>query len=128
MTEETALEAVKVHIAGSDLPLTRPEPRRRRRGASLRTFVLTAADPIQQVLPQNTNRCEALIQCVNATAKAITLHQSASDAQAGGNAGITIPAGNTGPYPLATTDAVWATAATADLPVTISVSSVIEGD
>ena len=126
-TEETALEPIRVHLTGSDLALVQPEPPRPRRGASLRTFVLTSADPVQQVLPQNTNRCEAWLQCVDATAKAITLHESLADAQSGGNAGVTVPAANTGPYPLATTDAVWATAAADDLPVTISVSAIIDG-
>lgn len=129
MTEITsALEAVKVHIAGSDVPLTSPQPKRPRRGASLRTFVLTAADPVQQILPQNANRCDAWVQCVDTAAKAFTLHQSSADAQSGGNAGVTVPPGNTSPYPIGTTDAVWATAATADLPVTISVSAIIEGE
>lgn len=128
MSDETTLDSVRVHLTGSDLPLTAPAPKRARRGASLRTFVLTSADQVQQILPQNTNRSEAWVQCVDASPHAFTLHESFANAQAGGNAGVTVPAANTSPYPLSTTDAVWATAADADLPVTISVASIIEGD
>lgn len=126
MSVETAVEAVKVHISGSDVPFSRPEPRRRRRGVALRTFTLTSNDPVQQILPLNSNRCEAWVQNVDTAAKDFTLHESLANAQAG--IGVTVPKGNTGPYPLATTDAVWATAADADLPVTISVSAVMEAD
>lgn len=127
MNEEmTTMESVRVHLTGSDLALTQPEPRRPRRGSALRTFVLTDNDPIQQILPQNTNRCEAWVQCVDETAAAFTLHESLGDAQSGGNAGVTVPARNTGPYPVATTDSIWATADDDDLPVTISVSAIIE--
>ena len=127
MTEPT-VEPVKVHISGSDLPLARPEPKKYRRGVSLRTFVLTTADPIQQILPQNANRCEAWVQNVDTTAKTFTLYTSLGDAKAAGNGGVTVPKTNTAAYPMCTTDAVWATAATVDLPVTVSVSAIIEGD
>jgi len=128
MTETAAVEPMKVHLSGSDLPLITPERKRCRRGTSLRTFVLTANDPVQQILPQNTNRIEAYIQCVDDPAVAFSIHDSLADAQAGGNAGVTVPAANTGPYPLHTNDAVWATAAGPDLPVTVSISAVIEAD
>lgn len=117
------LEAVKVHIAGSDVPLTHPAPAKPRRGVALRTFVLTSSDPVQQILPLNANRCEAYIQT---TANDITLYSSKADAMAGGNAGITVPKANTMPYPLRTTDPVWATAAV--LPTAVYVSAIIEGD
>jgi hypothetical protein len=121
---EHVSEPVLVHIAGSDLPLTdhRPAPTRKRRGVSLRSFTLTANDPVQQILPLNTNRCEAWAQALT---NPITVYGSRADAQAG-TGGITIPATNTVPYPLNTTDPIWATAAI--LPTTVSVTAIIEGD
>lgn len=116
------VEPARVHIVSSDVPLGHhPEPRRPRRGLSARSFVLTSNDPVQQILPLNTHRCEAWIQPLT---NAITVYASRADAQAGGNGGITIPAGNTMPFPLHTTDPVWATAAT--LPTTVSVMAIIE--
>jgi hypothetical protein len=115
-------EPVKVHVVAA-----LPKPKRCRRGVSLRTFTLTAADPVQQVLPINLNRCAAYLQCTNAVAVAFTLHTSLADAQAA-NGGVTVPAANTSPYPLHTTDAIWATAADVDPSVTISVQAIIEED
>lgn len=122
------VEPAKVHITGSDVLLGHQAPKKRRRGVSLRSFVLTAADPIQQILPQAENRCEAWIQNVDTAGKNFTIYASKADALAGGNSGVTVPKTNTTPYPVNTADPVWATALTADLPVTISVTAIIEGD
>jgi hypothetical protein len=113
---------VKVHLSSSDLPLA-PTQKRCRRGVSFRTVTLTTSDPVQQILPQNLNRVEAWAQ---AFTNAVTVYSSRADAQAAGGAGITLPVANTAPYPLNTTDAVWATASV--LPTTISVTAIIEDD
>lgn len=122
------VEPVKVHVAGSDVPMGHQEPKKRRHGVSLRTFTLTSADAVQQILPLNINRCEAWIQNVDTATKNFTVYSSKADALSGGGSGITVPKTNTAPYPLHTTDSVWATAAQADLPVSISVVAIIEGD
>lgn len=118
-----AVEPLKVHLAGSDIPIVHQQPGKVRHGASLRTFTFTASDPVQQILPLHKNRCEANLQ---AFTNDVTVYTSRADAQAGGGGGVTIPATNTVPYPLNTTDEVWATAAV--LPTRLSVSAIIEGD
>jgi hypothetical protein len=120
---EHVSEPVLVHIAGSSLPVDRPPATGKRRGASLRSFTLTANDPVQPILPLNINRCEAWVQALT---NPITVYTSLADAKAGGNGGVTIPATNTVPYPMNTTDQIWATAAI--LPTTVSVTAIIEGD
>lgn len=116
---------VPVHIRSSDVhlgpPTERPAPQRKRKGASLRSFTLNANDPVQQILPLNLNRCEAWVQPIT---NAVTLYTSRADAQNAGNAGITIPAAGSLPFPVNTTDPVWATAAV--LPTTVSVWAIIE--
>jgi hypothetical protein len=118
-----ALEPVPVHVISAPVP----KPRRCRRGVSLRTTTLTADDPVQQVLPLNLNRVAAYLQCTAAPAAPFSLYGSLADAQ-GGRGGVTVPAASISPYPLHTTDAVWATAAAAALPLTISVQAIIEED
>jgi len=113
-------EPVKVHITGSDVSLGGRVPSgRKRRGLSARSFTLTAADPVQEILPQSDNRREAVITSTN---NACTIGASKGDAQNGGNSAATIPSGITTPYPVNTTDAVWASAGT--LPATISVIAI----
>ena len=115
------VEPARVHIAGSDIPLAHHAPARKRRGLSTRSFTLNSTDPVQQILPLALNRCEALVQPLT---NPVTLYSSKADAQAGGNAGITIPAAGSVPFPVNTTDPVWATAAV--LPTTVSVWAIIE--
>jgi hypothetical protein len=124
MTE--SVEAVRVHISGSDVPLTHQPPARMRRAASLTSFTLTSSDPVQQILPLNLNRCEAWVY--NNSSKNVLLYTSLADAKAGGR-GITLSAAATVPFPLHTTDPIWATAASADLSASpaLSVWAIIEG-
>lgn len=115
-------EPVRVHLTGTDVPIGghHEPPRRPRYGAALKTFVLNASDPVQCILPLNAARCQGWIQPLT---NAITVYTSKADAQSG-SGGITIPATNTGPYPMHTTDPVWATAGT--LPTSVCVSAIIE--
>lgn len=117
------VEPVRVHLSGSDIPLIdHPDPNPRRRGLSVRSFILTTNDPVQQILPLNVRRCQAWVQPAT---NPITIATSKANALAGGTAVGTIPATNTGPFPLHTTDEVWATAAS--LPTTVTVIAIIEG-
>lgn len=112
---------VRVHIAGSDLPLINHAPVRKRKGVSIRSFTLSSSDPVQQILPLNNNRCEAWIVPLT---NPITVYSSLADAKGGGNGGATLPAAGSVPFPMNTTDPVWATAAV--LPTTVSVWAIIE--
>jgi hypothetical protein len=117
------LEPVRVHIASSDVPMRSHEPAGRiRRGLAGRSFTLTTTDPVQQILPLNINRCEGWVLPLT---NDVTLYTSKADAQGGGNGGITVPAGGKVPFPVNTTDPVWATAAV--LPTTVSAWAIIEG-
>lgn len=232
-----SIEAVKVHIATSDVPFVTPLPGNKRRAVSLRTFVLTSSDPVQQILGLADNRIEAWIQNADAVTlpeisesasftagaggsaflpsgsfsltgfdvtiapssagtvtgtvtaatfaggnliydvsetttsgiilavrypgnglqplapnvagvivstmvnggaghinvygrkaatKNLIIAGSKADVLSAGNSAVTVPVNTTTPFPIPTTDAVWASAASADLPVTISVTSIIE--
>lgn len=115
-------EPVRVHLIRSDIPMGHvPEPAPRRRGVSIRTITLTQGSPVQQILPQAHHRCEAYVQ---AATNPITIGSSLADVTAGGNAVGTIPATNTAPFPLCTTDAVWATASS--FPTSITVVQILE--
>lgn len=115
-------DPVRVHLTGSDIPMSaHREQRRPRRGVTFRTYVLTTGEnAIAEILPLNSNRCEAWVQGLD---NDFTVYGSRADAQSGAG-GITIPAFNRAPYPLNTTDRVWAKASTN--PTTICVTSIIE--
>lgn len=83
------LEAVKVHLAGSDIPIGMPPPVRPHRGVVFKTVTLTANDPVQQILPLSPHRREAWIQAFTAN---VVLYSEKGQAQVGGNNGLTIPA------------------------------------
>lgn len=115
---------VPVHIASSDVHLAAAAPppaARKRRGLSVRSFTLTTSDPVQEILPQNLNRCEAWI---SPATNPITIGSSKADALGGGGGVATVPAAGNVPWPVNTTDGVWATAAV--LPTTVSVLAIIE--
>lgn len=124
MSQDLDRVTVPVHIASSDVPLhpaPAAAPARRRRGLAARSYTLTATDPVQQILPLNSGRVEAWVQPLT---NPITIGNSKADAAAGGNAVATLPAAGNVPFPMNTTDPVWATAAV--LPTTVSVWAIIE--
>ncbi|GAA0286835.1 hypothetical protein GCM10009527_097930 [Actinomadura nitritigenes] len=122
MSEE--IEPLKVHLTGSDIPMTAPDINPRRRGVSMRSFILTATDPVQQILPNNINRIHAWIRPEQ---KPVWLAGSMADAATGGNAIYKVSASSFQAQYLPTTDEVWATAASTDMPVTVDVIAIIEG-
>lgn len=79
--------AAKVHITGSDIPLGQPPaaPKRKRKGAVTRSYILTANDPAQPILPQSDSRCEAWITAIIAEIEA-----NPANPAAGANAVYTI--------------------------------------
>lgn len=121
-SEQEHFPAARVHITGSDIPLgSAPPAKRKRRAVSTRSFTLTSNDPVQEILPQSDSRSEASITFTN---NQCTIGSSQSDAKNGGNSAANIPANITAPYPVNTTDSVWASAGT--LPATISVVAIYE--
>lgn len=122
MTVATHLESMSPAVA-DQLRRADVKPPRRRRACTIRSYVLTVNDPVQEILPQSDARTAAYVQPFT---NAIFIGHSKADAQAGAsaagsNAAAQIPATNTVPYPLPTGDAVWAAAST--LPTTLSVVS-----
>jgi hypothetical protein len=129
MTTITGMDSVPVHIASSDIQLTPAAPGcRRRRALKTRTYTLTAASPVDMVLPQADTRTEAWItSAVGASPPVIFISptQAGAQAQAGGAAQIN--GTDTTPFPVNTTDQVWISAA-AGFPVTVSVVAIYEED
>ncbi|MEU9022348.1 hypothetical protein [Actinomadura sp. NPDC048394] len=117
------IEPLKVHLTGSDVPLNNQGDKNPcRRGLSVRSFVLTAADPVQQILPNNLNRLHAWIRPEQ---NSISIAGSQADAQANVNGAAKISASSFIPQYLPTTDEVWATGTT--LPTVVDVIAIIEG-
>jgi hypothetical protein len=95
---------------------------------SARVFVLNATDPVQEILPQSDSRVWAWIYVSTAT-NPIFIGGAKADVQAaagasGGNGAALIPAALKWDVP--TTDLVYAGAAAASLPVTITVTAFYE--
>lgn len=119
MTEQP--DPIPVHLTGSDVPLGQAAPRRKRRSFVTRTFTLNATDPAQELLPQSDSRAEAWITY---STNVVLLGASRADVLAAGGQCAQLPVADAVPFPVNTTDALWAGAAT--LPTTISVFAVYE--
>lgn len=125
----TTPDPIPVHITGIAegaqlamyIPALAGQNKPGRRALTARSFTLTAADPVQQILPEAFARTEAWV--ITQT-NDITIASSKANCLAGGNAAATIPHSDTAPFPLNTTDAVWATAGT--LPTTVSVVAILK--
>ena len=99
---------VHVHVASSAVQ----EPVHRRRMV-FHTVVLTSKEPGRLILAQNEYRVAALVQPIDA---AIVLGESIAQVSAAQNmvasvpspSGAYVPSSNTSPYPVDTTDAVYA--------------------
>lgn len=125
VTDTEAITPVPVHIASSAVPAPR---KRRRRALRTNTYTLTAAQPVQPVLPQADSRIEAWItSAVGATPPVIFMSTSQAGAQAQGGGAAQINGTDTTPFPVNTTDQVWVSAATG-FPVTVSVVAIYEED
>jgi hypothetical protein len=124
-TVTDSMVPVPVHIASSAVPAAR---KRRRRALRANTYTLTAASPVQLVLPQADSRIEAWItSAVGASPPVIFMSPSQAGAQAQGGGAAQINGTDTTPFPVNTTDQVWVSAATG-YPVTVSVAAIYEED
>lgn len=106
---------VPVHVANSADLLPGPVPQRRK-ALRTRTLVLTVSDPIQDLLGQGENRCEAwVLQCGD---NDIVVSHSGTQAKSPSNAVATLPNPSGAliiktclfPIPVPTNDRVWVTA------------------
>lgn len=114
MPEGDVYTPIPVHISNtSDLA---PAIRNRRKAFRTRTIVLTAADPVQDLLPQSEARCEAwVLQCGD---NDIVISHSGSQAKATSNTVATLPNPSGAlilktvlfPVPIPTNDRMWVTA------------------
>ena len=120
------IEPVHVHIASSDVPVTPPRPKRKRKALSTNTYTLTSASPTQMVLPQADTRVEGWItSAVGASPPVIFIAPSQAGAAGQSGGAAQISGTDTTPFPVNTTDQVWASAATG-FPVTVSVAAIYE--
>lgn len=123
MSSDDKIDPIRVHLTGSDVPLNNQGDKNPcRRGLTTRSFNLTAADPVQQILPNNLNRITAYVRPEQ---NAITIAASQADALAGANSAAKISASSFQPQELPTTDEVWATSST--LPTVVDVIAIIQG-
>lgn len=119
--DTTEIRTLPVHIKGSDIPLGSGPPKRKRRALRTNTYTLTAANPVQQILPQADTRTEAwMTSATEASPPVLYLSSSQSGAQAAGGGAAQVIGSDTAPVPVNTTDAAWVYAATG-YPVTVSV-------
>lgn len=101
--------------------------KRKRRAAQFRTFILNANNPTQAILPPSTTRVEAWITAPDgATAVTLYIGNSEADAQQQSGASCPVPINQSVPFPLHTTDAVWASAPNSELPVTFGIAAYYE--
>lgn len=116
---------VLVHLTGSDVPLTPQQKSRAARRSLLFTLTFSALTPFRQVCGPDPCRVRLLVQAGGAD---VVLCKSQGEAQANTGdpayaapTGMLLPFGNAGPWPLDTTDELWAAAAVypAQLAVTI---------
>lgn len=118
---------VPVHVSNAaDLV---PVTRTRRKAVRTRTIVLTATDPVQDLLPQSEGRCEAWVfQCGD---NDIVISHSGTQAKATANTVATLPNPSgtlvvktfLSPVPVPSNDRTWVTAQA--FPTRVSVLEVI---
>lgn len=123
---DAEISVIPVHIASSDVKQG-CGCKRKRKSASFHTFILTANNPTQQILPPSTRRAEAWITAPDG-ATAVTLFVSSTEAGAQQQSADScpVPINQSVPFPLNTTDAVWASVATGSLPCTFGVAAYYE--
>lgn len=91
------MEAVPVHLTGSDIPVASSPGKRKRRAIKCNTFTLTAAQPVQQIFPQSDARVEGWITAAvgQPSSGTVIAEGSAADPAAGTTVAATgtLPAG-----------------------------------
>jgi hypothetical protein len=129
MIEE--ITPVPVHVKSSDVSLTPVVPPARRKASTFHTVLLSLTNPIQDLLSQQADRCEAYV-IQYGDADIVICHSQADANRVSGDpdyskgvAGAIIAKGFMMPVPVRTTDRVFVTANSAALAATAqSVGSV----
>jgi hypothetical protein len=109
-----SIQAVRVHLTGSDVPLGQGAGQRRRLVAVMHTVFLTSSTPVALVCGRDPSREVAYVQALTAD---VTLCTSKSNAAAG--EGAVLPHTNTAPTPVEGGAEIWAYAGT--VPAQVSV-------
>lgn len=119
---------IPVHIANPEALAPGPSPHRRK-AIRTRTLILTADNPVQDLLPQSENRCEAyVLQCGD---NDIIIAHSGTQAKAASNQ-VATPPNPSGalvvktflfPVPVPTNDRAWVTSPA--FPTRVSVIEVV---
>jgi hypothetical protein len=123
---EDEIRTLPVHLKGSDIPLGGGPAKRKRRALRTNTWTLTAANPVQQVLPQADTRTEAWITAATEVSPPVLyMSTSQAGAQAAAGGAAQVVGTDTSPFPVNTTDAVWVYAATG-YPVTVSAVAIYD--
>ena len=122
MTQEK-IEPIPVRLHPDDLAALQQQapPGPRRQAATLRTVLLNATNPVQNLLGHSPNRCEAWILqygdadfvISHSENQAVTVNQAADYSK--GADGTLIPKATVAPVPVCTTDDVWVTGNSTDL-------------
>jgi hypothetical protein len=112
MSDHPAIEPIQViaHIKSSDVSLDGAAPRLR---TSYETFVLTANDPAQCILPEDDRRVCAYVQAIDndivlGPTKAVVNNPVNTVANVPQPNGAYVPKANTAPYPVYDSNAVYA--------------------
>lgn len=129
MTDDT-YTPVKVHIASSDVhqPVSRSE--RQKRTVFL-TAVLTASEPVQEILPKSEKRICAYVQAIDndivlATSLAQGQSRTNTAASVPSPSGYYLPKANTVPIELYGNDLIYAAATVTNSNSRVSVMAVYE--
>lgn len=118
---------LKVHIASSDV---HPEaPARKQRRTVFNTVVLTANEPVQEILPKSENRYCAYVQAID---NDIVLASNLAQGQAKVNtaasvpspSGAYLPKANTAPLKLDGNDLIYAAATTTASNTRVAVTAI----
>jgi hypothetical protein len=115
-------DPVRMHLVSTDVDLGQA-PGPKRKALKTNTFTLTAANPVQRVMPRSDNRLEAWVTSAIAASSPPVIYIAASqaDANALGGGAAQVSGLDTSPFPVNTTDEVWISAAAASLPCVVSV-------
>ena len=126
-TEEGHL---KVHVASSDVPTI---PTRKQKRTVFNTVVLTAGEPVQEILPKSEKRICAYVQAIDndiVLASSLAQGQSRTNTAASvpSPSGSYLPKANTAPLRLDGNDLIYAAATTTGTNSRVAVTAIYYAD
>ena len=96
MPADAPFDPVPVRLVSADVPLAVKQTSRKRRAVTIRSYILTAKDPVQEILPASDNRVSAQVIVPPAMNQASVQNENITAAGPAANAqvvAITLPAG-----------------------------------